>query len=102
MTEGHLFPVTLGLRPDLRVLSLRISGALVTGILFGLQSARRSSQQKAHTLSGGAGRLSKSLIITQVALSLVLLLDAGLLVCGFERRCCCVDRLGAHDVTGAF
>jgi predicted permease len=93
MTEGHLFPVTLDLSPDLRVLSLTVSVALVTGILFGLAPAWRSSredpatvlQQNARSLSGGASKLSKALIITQVALSLVLLLGAGLLVRSFER-----------------
>ncbi len=35
--------------------------------------------------SGGASKLSKALIITQVALSLVLLLGAGLFVRSFQR-----------------
>ena len=93
MTEGHLFPVTLDLSPDLRVLSLTISVALLTGILFGLAPAWRSSredpatvlQQNARSLSGGTGKLSRALIITQVALSLVLLLGAGLFVRSFQR-----------------
>ncbi|HEY2546275.1 MAG TPA: ABC transporter permease, partial [Candidatus Acidoferrum sp.] len=93
MTEGNIFPVTLDLTPDLRVLSLTISAALVTGILFGLAPAWRSSredpaavlQQNARSLSGSAGKLSKALIITQVALSLVLLLGAGLFVRSFQR-----------------
>ena len=93
MTEGHLFPVTLDLSPDLRVLSLTISVAVFTGILFGLAPALRSSredpatalQQNARSLSGGTGKLSRALIITQVALSLVLLLGAGLFVRSFQR-----------------
>jgi predicted permease len=93
MTEGHLFPVTLDLSPDLRVLSLTISVALLTGILFGFAPAWRSSredpaavlQQNARSLGSGTGKLSKALIITQVALSLVLLLGAGLFVRSFER-----------------
>jgi predicted permease len=93
MTEGRLFPVTLDLSPDLRVLSLTVSVAILTGILFGLAPAWRSSgedpaavlQQNARSLSGGASKLNKALIITQVALSLVLLLGAGLFVRSFQR-----------------
>jgi predicted permease len=93
MTQGNLFPVTLDLSPDLRVLSLTGSVAILTGILFGLAPAWRCSredpasalQQNARRLSGGTGKLSKALIITQVALSMVLLLGAGLLVRSFER-----------------
>src|SRR5207249_11508009 len=93
MTEGNLVPVSLNLSPDLRVLSLTVSVAILTGILFGLAPAWRSSredpmsvlQQNARSLSGGAGRLSKALIVTQVALSLILLLGAGLFVRSFQR-----------------
>src|SRR5258708_6791528 len=93
MTEGSLFPASLNLTPDLRVLSLTVSVAIFTGILFGLAPAWRGSredpasvlQQNARSSSGGAGKLSKALIITQVALSLVLLLGAGLFVRSFQR-----------------
>ncbi|HEY6266727.1 MAG TPA: ABC transporter permease [Candidatus Acidoferrum sp.] len=93
MTQGNLFLVSLDLSPDLRVLSLTVSVAILTGILFGLAPAWRCSredpasvlQQNARSMSGGTGKLSKALIITQVALSLVLLLGAGLLVRSFER-----------------
>ncbi|MGC1620186.1 MAG: ABC transporter permease [Candidatus Acidiferrum sp.] len=93
MTQGSLFPPALDLSPDLRVLSLTAFVAVLTGILFGLAPAWRSSredpaatlQQNLRSLSGGAGRLNKALIITQVALSLVLLLGAGLFVRSFQR-----------------
>jgi predicted permease len=93
MTEGHLFPITLDLSPDLRVLSLTISVALLTGILFGLAPAWRSSredpatvlQQNARCIGGRTSKLNRALIITQVALSLVLLLGAGLFVRSFQR-----------------
>ncbi|MGC1482744.1 MAG: ADOP family duplicated permease, partial [Candidatus Acidiferrum sp.] len=93
MTQGNLVPVTLNLSPDLRVLSLTVAVALLTGILFGFAPAWRCSsedpaavlQQNTRTASGGAGKLGKALIITQVALSLVLLLGAGLFVRSFER-----------------
>ncbi|MGC1484624.1 MAG: ABC transporter permease, partial [Candidatus Acidiferrum sp.] len=93
MTEGSVVPVSLDLSPDLRVLSLTLFIAILTGILFGLAPAWRSScedpasvlQQNARCLSGGASELSKVLIITQVALSLVLLLGASLFVRSFQR-----------------
>ena len=75
------------------MLSLTASVAILTGILFGLAPAWRCSRedpasvlrQNAPSLSGGTGKLSKVLIITQVALSLVLLMGAGLFVRSFER-----------------
>src|SRR6266567_4859472 len=90
MTEGT---VSLDLRPDLTVLSLAVLAGLFTGILFGLAPAWRCSredpaslpQQNARSLSGGAGKLGKALIVTQVALSLILLLGAGLFMRSFER-----------------
>jgi len=90
MTEGT---VSLDLRPDLTVLSLAMLVGLFTGILFGLAPAWRCSredpasllQQNARSLSGGAGKLGKALIVMQVALSLILLLGAGLFVRSFER-----------------
>ena len=93
MTQENQVPVSLDLRPDLRILSLTMSAAILTGVLFGLAPAWSSScedpasvlQQNARSLTGGAGKLSKALIITQVALSLVLLLGAGLFVRSFQR-----------------
>jgi predicted permease len=93
MTEGTLVPVSLDLSPDLRVLALTLSVAALTGILFGLAPAWRCSrqdpasvlQQNAQSLGGGSAKLGKSLIVAQVALSLVLLFGAGLFVRSFER-----------------
>ena len=93
MTEGSVVPVSLDLSPDFRVLSLTLSVAILTGILFGFAPAWRSSredpasvlQQNARSFSGGASKLSKALIIAQVALSLVLLLGAGLFLRSFQR-----------------
>src|SRR5258708_11206045 len=93
MTQGFLTPVTLNLTPDLRVLGLTVSIAILTGILLGLAPGWRSSredpastlQQNARNVTGALGGLSKALIVTQVTLSLVLLLGAGLLVRSFQR-----------------
>ena len=95
MTEGYLTPVVLDLSPDWRVLSLTASVAILTGVFFGLAPALRCSrqdpasvlQQTARSLAGSTGRLGKALIVAQVALSLVLLLGAGLLVRSFQRLC---------------
>ena len=93
MAQAYLAPLTFDLRPDLRVLAVTAGAAILTGILFGLAPAWRASredpsfvlQQNARSSAGGVGRLSKALIVTQVALSLVLLVGAGLLVGSFER-----------------
>jgi predicted permease len=88
MTEDSLTPVTFDLTADARVLALTTGVAVVTGILVALIPAWRSSrqdpasvlQQGSRSLASTTGSLSKALIATQIALSLVLLLDAGLLV----------------------
>jgi len=93
MTQGNLTPVVLDLRPDWRVLCVTAAAAILTGILFGIAPAWRASrenpiaamQKNTRSLSGGAGGLGKALIVAQVALSLVLLLGAGLLVRSFQR-----------------
>jgi predicted permease len=98
LTEGYLTPVVLDLRPDWRVLSVTALVALVTGILFSLAPAWRASredpasviQQTTRSLAGGTGKLGKALIVAQVALSLVVLLGAGLLVRSF-RKLCAID-----------
>jgi predicted permease len=93
MTEGALVPVSLDLSPDLRVLGVTLSVAVVTGVLFGLAPAWRCAredpafvlQQNSRSSGGGSGRLAKSLIVAQIALSLVLLVGAGLFVRSFLR-----------------
>jgi len=90
---GNLLPVSLDLNPDLRVLCLTMSAALLTGILFGFAPAWRCSredpalvlQQNSHSIAKGTGKLGEILIVSQIALSLVLLLGAGLLIKSFER-----------------
>jgi len=98
LTEGYLTPVILDLRPDWRVLSLTASVSILTAVLFGLAPAWRASrqdpalvlQQTARSVAGGTGRLGKMLIVTQVALSVTVLLGAGLLLRSF-RKLCAID-----------
>ncbi len=93
MTEGYLTPVALDLRPDWRVLLFTAGVAVLSGVLFGLAPAWRAARQdpaavlqhNARSLGGAAGRLGRALMVVQVALSLVLLMGAGLLARSFER-----------------
>ncbi|HLW76367.1 MAG TPA: ABC transporter permease, partial [Bryobacteraceae bacterium] len=86
--------VFLNLTPDLRVLGFTIAIALATGILFGLAPAWRGSRvpaqaamkESARGIVDGRSRfgMGKILVIGQVALSLVLLVAAGLMVGTFR------------------
>lgn len=79
-------PLSLDIAPDFRVLAFTLAVAFVTGIVFGLAPALRSTRLDLNSTlrseGGSAGRarsrLRSSLIICQVALSLVLLAAAGL------------------------
>ena len=83
----------LDLSPDLRVLSFTASVAILTGVLFGLAPAWHATrgdpnsalQQSSRTLGHGTRTLGKSLIVTQVALSLILLAGAGLFIRTLEK-----------------
>lgn len=75
--------------PDARVLGFTLIVSLLTGLLFGLTPAWQATRQsltgalKDHTgASAGPSRLAlnKLLVVTQVALSLFLLIGAGLFV----------------------
>jgi predicted permease len=93
IAQGVSVPVSLDLSPDPRVLLVTMAVAILTGVLFGLAPAWHSSredpawvlQQSTRSVSGGAGKLGKALIIGQVALSLILLITAGLFVSSFQR-----------------
>jgi predicted permease len=91
--EIYITPSALNLSPDLRILSFTAAVALVTGVLFGLAPAWRATredpnsalQQSSRTVGRGTGRLGKGLIVTQVALSVVLVAGAGLFVRTLEK-----------------
>jgi predicted permease len=74
---------------DLRIAGVAFAATVVTGLLFGLVPALQSTRpQLAPTLKdesgsvagGGSVRLRKALVVVQVALSLLLLIGAGLFV----------------------
>lgn len=84
-----LAPATIpGIRTaavDLRVLGVTLAGAMITGVLFGLVPAFTLSGsgpaallRSSHTVRGH-GRLQGAMIATELALSVVLLVAAGLL-----------------------
>ncbi len=82
--------IPLNLDPDARVLGFTLAISVLTGLLFGLAPALRATRlDLAPTLKvqsrgtiGETSRftLSKGLVVTQVALSLLLLVGAGLFV----------------------
>jgi predicted permease len=89
-------PFAFVVAPDWRVLAFTIAVTLATGILFGFAPALRSTRvdltpslkESASSLPGGATqrhkrrlpRLGDALVIAQVALSMIVLVGAGMLV----------------------
>jgi len=83
MTRGAEVPMILDLRPDWRILLFSAIAAILTGALIGLVPAWRLSREQPlvasqRTPSGGVGTLGKALIVSQIAISLILLQGAGL------------------------
>ena len=84
-------PVALDLHPDLRVLAFTAALAVLTAILFGLLPALRAAlshpaallRQDSRTFAGRSGRLGQGLIVTQISLSLMLVLASTLFTRSF-------------------
>jgi predicted permease len=82
-------PVSLSVHPDLTVLIFALTVSLLTALIFGTIPAWRAKDvnpsqglaQNMHASSGVGNRyrLGKSLVVLQVAISLVLVIGAGLL-----------------------
>jgi predicted permease len=82
-------PIPLDVRPDGVMLAFTAGVSILTGILFGVVPALRSTsidlsialKESARSVGGGRGwQLGKLLVVGQVALSLLLLFGAGLFV----------------------
>ena len=88
-------PVTFNLAPDWRILGFTLLVSLLTGVLFGLGPGMQATRtdispalkDEAGALGAGRARfgLRKALLAGQVALSLVLLIGAGLLVRSLQK-----------------
>ena len=91
-TPGGGGPITLDVHPDAAVLAFTAAVSLLTGILFGLAPAFRATRVEVtpvlkdsagRTATGGPGarrELGKLVVIAQIALSLPLVVGAGLFV----------------------
>ncbi len=87
MVSSGSDPLTLDIRPDLKVLLFTTGICLFTGLIFGLAPAWQSSRvnvsrtlkEAGRGLTGSSARigLGKILVIGQIALSTVLLIGAG-------------------------
>jgi predicted permease len=87
--------LTLDLNIDLSILAFTIAVATATGVLFGLAPAWRTGRVDPHTAMKAHGRgiaeghsrfsIGKTLVVAQIALSLVLVAGAGLLLGSWRR-----------------
>jgi putative ABC transport system permease protein len=91
---GRFTPRTGEIGIDLRVLLFTVAVSMLTGLLFGTLPAMASRVDLAGAMkqgskgageSGGRRRLQRALIVAQVAVSVVLLVGAGLLLASFYR-----------------
>ena len=85
--DTGFLPKGVDLSPNWRVLAFTLSVSLLTGALFGLAPAWRATRpdlatalKQSRRTAGAVSRLSKGLIVAQVALSLLLLVGAGLFI----------------------
>src|SRR5262249_1741415 len=97
---GRIRVTPLDLTPDLNVLGFTLAVGALTGVLFGLAPAWRAARVDPHALMKPSGRgvaeghsrfsVGKALVVAQIALSLVMIVGAGLLI-GSWRRLATLD-----------
>ncbi|HWO02705.1 MAG TPA: ABC transporter permease [Blastocatellia bacterium] len=105
MPEG-LLPAVTPITVDWRVLAFAFNCAIATGLLFGLAPAWQARKVDVNTAlkenagKGGTarGRLRGALVVTEVALSLVLLVGAGLLIRTFANLLGVAPGFDPHNV----
>jgi predicted permease len=85
--DTSFLPTDIDLSINWRVLAFTVTASILTGILFGLAPALRASGvdltaaiNQGRRSTGAVSRLSKGLVVLQVALSLLLLVGAGLFI----------------------
>lgn len=84
------FLIEIDTRPDIRVLGFTLLLSVLSGVIFGLAPALQAihsqqlgalkDQSQAVTRSRGKSRLQSSLVVAQVAVSVILLVSAGLFI----------------------
>lgn len=104
--------LAVNVAPDLRVLVYALALTLVTGVVFGLVPALKSSRVDLNTALKGGGEqsggkksgrfLRHSLVGAQIAVSMVLLLATGLLVRGLYHAQTIDTGFDMKDVASAF
>jgi putative ABC transport system permease protein len=85
-------PIFLDLRPDARLLAFTVGITFVTAFFFGLVPALRATRidlapalkENSRAFSSAGGRLRKMLVVSQVALSMLLAVGAGLFLNSFR------------------
>jgi len=104
MPDGMLPDVAV-ISVDWRVLAFAFGAAIATGLLFGLAPAWQARKVDVNTAlkenskSGtGRGRVRRALVVTEVALSLVLLIGAGLLIRTFANLLAVAPGFDPHNV----
>ena len=85
--DTGFLPSDVDLSLNWRVLAFTVAVSLLTGVLFGLAPAWRATSlnlatalKQSRRTTGVVSRLSKGLVVAQVALSLLLLVGAGLFI----------------------
>jgi predicted permease len=85
--DTSFLPAEIDLSINWRVLAFTVAVSMLTGILFGLAPALRATGvdltaaiKQGRRTTGAVSRLSRGLVIMQVALSLLLLVGAGLFI----------------------
>jgi predicted permease len=85
--DTSFLPADIDLSINWRVLAFTVIVSMLTGILFGLAPALRATGldmataiKQGRRATGAVSRLSKGLVVLQVALSLLLLVGAGLFI----------------------
>jgi predicted permease len=89
MASGGPDPLPINVAPDARVLGFTLAASLLSAVVFGMAPALRASRIEPNaSLKGGKGAtkgttqssFGKALVVAQVALSLLLLVGAGLFI----------------------
>jgi predicted permease len=103
--EG-LLPAVAEISVDWRVLAFAFAAAIATGLLFGLAPAWQARKVDVNTAlkenpgggGTGRGRLRGALVVAEIALSLVLLIGAGLLIRTFGNLISVAPGFDPHNV----